>query len=104
MATLIFSTSICKELPNGERYPRVGGTRSHRFDGTRLEPRNLPENAASPTRRVHAVLGALTECPTRQLEQATNANLTKLLHTTQTLATDKKHDLPKRLPGKFPIK
>ncbi len=45
-------------LPNGERYLRVGGTRQRQFAGTSLEPRNLPENAASPTRRVHAVLGA----------------------------------------------
>ena len=44
-------------MPNGVRYPRVGGTREHHFDGTSLEPRELPENAATPTRRVHAVLG-----------------------------------------------
>jgi hypothetical protein len=42
-------------------------------------------------------LGALTEHKARPLEQDTTANLTKLLHMTQTLATDKKHDLPKRL-------
>ncbi len=29
------------------------------FDGTSLEARKLPENAASPTRRVHAVLGRI---------------------------------------------
>ncbi len=52
-------------LANGLRYPLVGlpaqagGTRQRHFDGTRLEPRNLPENAASPTSRVHAVLGCL---------------------------------------------
>ncbi len=40
------------------RYLRVGGTRQSRFAGTSLQPRKLPENAASPTRRVHAVLGA----------------------------------------------
>jgi len=43
--------------PNGLRYPRVGGTRSRYFAGTNSKPRNLPENAATPTRRVHAVLG-----------------------------------------------
>ena len=43
--------------PNGVRYPRVGGTRQHRFDRTSSQPRNLPENAAPPTRRVHALLG-----------------------------------------------
>jgi hypothetical protein len=67
---------------NGLRYPRVGGTRERRFAGTNLKPRKELENAATPTRRVHAVLGALTECQTRQLEQDTTANLTKLLHTT----------------------
>ncbi len=44
--------------PNGERYPRVGGTRQHHFDGTNSKPRKLPKNAATPTRRVHAVLGS----------------------------------------------
>jgi hypothetical protein len=45
--------------PNGLRYPWVGGTRQRHFDGTHFEPRNLPGNAATPTRRVHAVLGGL---------------------------------------------
>jgi len=40
-------------------YLRVGGTRSSCFDGTNSKPRKLPENAATPTRRVHAVLAAL---------------------------------------------
>jgi hypothetical protein len=40
------------------RYPRVGGTRQRHFDGANLKPRKLPESAATPTRRVHAVLGA----------------------------------------------
>jgi len=44
--------------PNGWRYPLVGGTRERQFDGTKLEPRKLPENAQTPTSRVHAVLGA----------------------------------------------
>ena len=43
-------------MPNGVRYPRVGGRRESYFDGTHFQPRNLPENAATPTRRVHAVL------------------------------------------------
>jgi len=42
--------------PNGVRYPRVGGTRQRHFAGTSFQPRNLPENAQTPTRRVHAVL------------------------------------------------
>jgi len=43
--------------PNGVRYPRVGGMRQRHFAGTSLEPRKLPENAATPTSWVHAVLG-----------------------------------------------
>ena len=45
--------------PNGVRYPRVGGRRQRHFAGTNFKPRNLPENAQTPTRRVHAVLGAV---------------------------------------------
>jgi len=45
--------------PNGLRYPLVGGTRQRHFDGTSFKPRKLPENAATPTSRVHAVLGNL---------------------------------------------
>jgi hypothetical protein len=44
-------------LANGERYPRAGGMRQRRFDGTNSKPRKLLENAQTPTRRVHAVLG-----------------------------------------------
>ena len=47
------------QMPNGLRYPRVGGTRERHFDGTSFEPRKPSENAATPTRRVHAVLGRL---------------------------------------------
>ncbi len=56
---------FCFCAPNGVRYPRVGlpaqagGTRQRRFDGTKLEPKKLPENAQTPTRRVHAVLGCV---------------------------------------------
>jgi hypothetical protein len=49
---------FCKELPNGVRYPRVGGRRQRYFAGTNFKPHKLPENAATPTRRVHAVLGS----------------------------------------------
>src|SRR5512135_227764 len=45
------------KLPNGLRYRRVGGRRQRHFTGTNSKPRKLPENAATPTRRVHAVLG-----------------------------------------------
>jgi len=43
------------------RYPLVGGTRQRRFDGTSLKPCKLLENAQTPTSRVHAVLGGITE-------------------------------------------
>ena len=42
---------------NGWRYPLVGGTRERHFDGTSFKPRKLPENAPTPTSRVHALLG-----------------------------------------------
>ncbi len=48
---------------NGERYLRVGGRRSRHFAGARSKPRKLPENAATPTRRVHAVLGSPSTDP-----------------------------------------
>ncbi len=60
-----------------------------RFVGTNLKSHKLPENAATPTRRVHAVLGTLIERQTRSLEQATTADLTKLLHERCALATIK---------------
>jgi hypothetical protein len=44
-------------LPNGERYPLVGGTRPRCFDGTNFQPRKRLENAPTPTSRVHALLG-----------------------------------------------
>jgi hypothetical protein len=49
---------------NGLRYPLVGGTRQRRFDGTSFKPRKLPENAQTPTSRVHALLGGETKRPT----------------------------------------
>ena len=44
-------------MPNGLRYPLVGGTGQRRFDGINLKPRKPLENAQTPTSRVHAVLG-----------------------------------------------
>ena len=38
---------------NGLRYPQVGGTREHHFAGIDFKPRKLPENAQTPTSRVH---------------------------------------------------
>ncbi len=46
-------------LPNGWRYPLVGGTRQRHFIGNNFKPRKLPENAQTPTSRVHAVLGGV---------------------------------------------
>jgi len=40
-------------LPNGLRYPLVGGTRERQFDRTDLKPRKRPENAQTPTSRMH---------------------------------------------------
>jgi hypothetical protein len=45
--------------PNGLRYRLVGGTRQRHFDGTNFKPHKLPENAQTPTSRVHAVLGGV---------------------------------------------
>src|SRR6266511_4888801 len=58
--------NYAKKTPNGWRYPLVGGTRSRHFDGTSFKPRNLPENAQTPTSRVHTVLGSAL---TRHLAQ-----------------------------------
>ena len=40
-------------MPNGLRYPLVGGTRQRQFTGTNLKPRKLLENVQTPTSRVH---------------------------------------------------
>jgi len=64
-----------EEWANGLRYPLVistgsirrGGTGSRRFDGTSFEPRNLPENAQTPTSRVHALLGGWFRLPLLRL-------------------------------------
>ena len=57
-------------LPNGLRYPPVGGTGQHYFIGTNSKPPKVLENAQTPTTmapavfagdRVHALLGNLYE-------------------------------------------
>ena len=58
-------------LANGLRYPLVGGTRQRHFDGTNFEPRKMLQNAATPTSRVHAVLGGSTERKTLCLKSCT---------------------------------
>ncbi len=50
---------FCILPANGWRYPLVGGTRQRHFTGTNSKPRKLPENAATPTSRVHAVLASV---------------------------------------------
>jgi len=59
--SLKISPIHARQPPNGVRYPRVGGTRQRCFDGTNSKLRKQPENAATPTHRVHAVLGNLYE-------------------------------------------
>jgi hypothetical protein len=59
------------------RYPLVGGTRQRHFDGTNSKPRNLLENAATPTSRVHALLGNLYERKTRLPGKDKTAYLTE---------------------------
>jgi hypothetical protein len=63
----------CKERANGSRYPLVGGTRQRHFDGTNFKPRQLPENAQTPTSRVHAVLAGILAMETHYLSHVTFA-------------------------------
>jgi len=76
----------------------VGGTRQRHFAGTNFKPRKLLENAQTPTRRVHAVLGNRAERKTHCPKQDTTAKLTKLLHATQILAITK--NTARKSPGK----
>jgi hypothetical protein len=77
------------------RYRRLEGRGlAHKTDKTQGHEKGH-FGGVNPAVPVHAVLGALTEHQTFQLEQTTIANLTELLQMTQTCATDKKHDLPK---------
>jgi hypothetical protein len=50
------------------------------------------------------LLGALRQRQARELEPDATANLKKLLHTSYPLATDKKHDFPKRWIGGDSVK
>ena len=83
--------SLLGIAPNGERYLRVGGTRQRHFDGTDSKPRNLPENAARPTRRVHALLGGVSERQTVRLKKDSTAKSITLWHAPLLFATDKNH-------------
>jgi hypothetical protein len=44
--------------PNGVRYRRLGGLRYSCFDGVNVKSPEVPENAQTPNRPVHALLGA----------------------------------------------
>ena len=46
-------------MPNGERYRLVGETRGRHFGGISSKQKKVPENAQTPTSRVHAVLGGV---------------------------------------------
>ena len=57
LTTVMVVFSCDSHAPNGWRYPLVGETRQRRFAGTNFKPHKLPENAQTPTSRVHALLG-----------------------------------------------
>jgi hypothetical protein len=82
---------LINEPPNGLRYWRWGG---HGFclgaEKTR-SPKNT-ENAQTPQRPVHAVLGALIERKTLSLQEDLTTNLTRLLYASLTNTPDKHHD------------
>ncbi len=81
---------MAQEPANGLRYPPVGGTRQRRFDGTSFEPRKLPENAASPTSRVHALLGGVL-LDTLMVAKTLRQSLPKLFlrHSNQIASSEK---------------
>ena len=54
-------------MPNGLRYPLVGGTRQRRFDGTGFEPSVNPFWRRIPTSRVHALLAGAFGLPYHRL-------------------------------------
>ena len=84
-----------KLASNGLRYPLVGGTSQRCFDGTNLKPRKLPENAQTPTRRVHAVLGVV-ELEDSLAKKDDTAKLTNIFTYNFDFGNNQKTDLPKR--------
>ncbi|HZM21328.1 MAG TPA: hypothetical protein VFC02_06275 [Anaerolineales bacterium] len=70
---MITTLSFC--APNGWRYPLVGGTRQRRVAGISFKPHKLPEDAQTPTSRVHAVLGGFMLSKTRYLKRDSTAQL-----------------------------
>jgi len=69
----------------------VGGTRGRHFSGTNSKPHKLLENAQTPTRRVHAVLAALTE---RRVfgSKENNKTILKILYPQQDFSQSSKKD------------
>jgi len=59
-------TMLDEPPPYGLRYPLVGETRERHFAGTSLKPCKVPENAQTPTNRVHALLGVFVVSRTHQ--------------------------------------
>jgi hypothetical protein len=62
-AIIRFMGHLLSAAPNGSRYRRLGGTRQRHFGGNGFKPHKVPENAQTPTSRVHAVLGGVPHRP-----------------------------------------
>jgi len=60
---------------NGWRYPLVDGTRRRRFAGTDLKPHKLPENAQTPTSRVHLGMMAGDHFPRENILLSTQGEI-----------------------------
>ncbi len=93
LSTILFTAiqTVLYSAPNGVRYPRVGGTRERHFAGTNLKPRKLLENAQTPTRRVHAVLGAFTEHPAKHIASCVQQSSTCLCNLSILLGLDTRY-------------
>ncbi|HET9914926.1 MAG TPA: hypothetical protein VFQ13_23760, partial [Anaerolineales bacterium] len=57
---MVFFEDGMKEVPNGLRYSRWGGETAKLSTEKKAEARKMLENAQTPQRRVHALLGAVT--------------------------------------------
>ena len=77
------NATINYAAPNGVRYPLVGGTRQHRFDGTSLKPQKLPKNAQTPTTTPALACGA-SVAPAHFAGDRVHAVLASRLNTAQT--------------------
>ena len=70
-----------------------GGTPSNE---RKAEVWKMPENAQTPQRQVHALLGGVSERKTPRLKPRTAAILKRLLHEPLTFTTAKNHNLLER--------